>query len=67
MTQIIIGPKKNLDENLSEDDISSAVKKIQKKLENSPTIILDVIRSCTRNVDSSRPTFIIEKSVINYN
>ena len=63
--QIIIGPKKNLDDNLSEDDISSLVKMIQEKLENSPTIILDVIRSCTRNVDSNRLNFIIEKSDIN--
>ena len=48
--QIIVGPEKSGDENC-EEDVSDLVRKIHRKLEDSPVEIMPFIKSCTRNGD----------------
>ena len=48
VSKIIIGPRKNSDENQSKDDISVLIMDIREKLKDSPTTIFPFIESCSR-------------------
>ena len=49
--QMIIGRKNKLDDSEIEDGICIVTKKVQEKLEKSPTIIIPFLQSCARNAD----------------
>ena len=53
VSKIIIGPKKNSDENHCKDDIFFLINEIREQLKDSPATIFPFIESCSRNADST--------------
>ena len=57
VSKIIIGPKKNSDEDHFPDNIVFLIKEIREKLEGSPATIFPFIDSCSRNADLTATSF----------